>query len=378
MNVRVAVLPGDGVGPEVTREAVRVLGRVGAAHGHRFEFLEELIGGAAIDAVGDPLPSQTQATVLSADAVLLGAVGGPRWSSPAASVRPEQGLLRLRQLMGTFANVRPVAVHPALSNLSPIRPEILVNTDILFIRELTGGLYFGEKTNERDEHGSWLRATDQCVYVADEVARVVRMAGTFARQRRSYVTSVDKANVLETSRLWRAVTTQIMRDEFPDVAVEHVLVDAFAMHLLRNPSRYDVVVTENLFGDILTDEAAVLAGSIGVLPSASLGAADADGRRRGLYEPIHGSAPDIAGLGVANPTGALLSAAMLLRYSLSLERAASDLEAAISGTLCAGIRTADCAVPGATPVSTSAFADAVLERLDSPQCGSTEASRAVS
>lgn len=363
MKATIAVLPGDGVGPEVTSQAVRCLERIAELHGHSFTFVEGLIGGAAIDATGDPLPEETRKVVASADAVLLGAVGGLKWSDPGARVRPEQGLLALRSLLGTFANLRPVATHPALIPLSPLRAERLAGVDLIFVRELTGGLYFGEKSSERGTDGSWERASDLCVYTAEEVTRVVRTAGTLARQRRGHVTSVDKANVLETSRLWRAVTTHVMREEFPDVTVEHVLVDSFAMQLLRTPNAYDVIVTENLFGDILTDEAAVLAGSIGLLPSASLGARDDEGRASGLYEPIHGSAPDIAGTGAANPAGAILSSAMLLRYSLCLERAASELEAAVAGALRAGIRTADCVDPGSHPVSTTDFGDAVVSRL---------------
>jgi 3-isopropylmalate dehydrogenase len=359
----IAVLPGDGVGPEVTAEAVRALLAVGARHDHQFDLHEALVGGVAIDATGDPLPPATRTIVAAADAVLLGAVGGPRWDDPASSVRPEQGLFALRAMLATFANLRPVVTHPALRALSPLRPELLPNVDILFVRELTGGSYFGAKTVERDAHGHWQRATDLCVYTAAEVARVVRVAATMARERRGKVTSVDKANVLETSRLWRAVTTAIMREEFPDVALEHVLADAFAMHLLRAPAAYDVVVTDNLFGDLLTDEAAAIAGSIGLLPSASLGHARADGRVPGLYEPIHGSAPDIAGQSRANPAGAILSVALLLRHTLGLEHAATEVEAAVNGALRAGIRTADCVVNGEPPVSTTEFGDAVVERL---------------
>ena len=363
MNARIVVLPGDGVGPEVTSEAVRVLQAIGTRYGHTFHTTEALIGGAAIDATGDPLPPATREAVTASDAVLLGAVGGPKWSDPSAPVRPEQGLLGLRGLMGTFANLRPVSTYPVLASLSPLRAERLAGVDIMFVRELTGGLYFGDKTSDRDAAGRRVRATDLCVYTADEVTRVVRMAGTLARERTKRVTSVDKANVLETSRLWREVTTRVMAEEFPDVALEHVLVDAFAMHLLQRPSSYDVVVTENLFGDILTDEASMLAGSIGLLPSASLGAARADGRVPGLYEPIHGSAPDIAGQQKANPAGAILSVAMLLRHSLQMDRAARDIEDAVFGALAAGYRTADCAMPDHPPVSTAAFTDAVLSRL---------------
>jgi 3-isopropylmalate dehydrogenase len=364
MRAMIAVLAGDGVGPEVTAQAVRVLRSLAVRGGHAFTFLDALIGGAAIDATGEPLPHATQALVRGADAVLLGAVGGPKWSSPSAAVRPEQGLLALRALLGVFANLRPVAVHPALAEASPVKAELLQNVDIMFVRELTGGLYFGEKTHDTDAHGASLRASDLCVYTAAEVERVVRMAGALARGRRKRVTSVDKSNVLATSRLWRDVTTRVMRDEFPDVALEHALVDSFAMQLIQSPSRYDVVVTENLFGDILTDEAAVLAGSIGVLPSASLGDAGADGLRRGLYEPIHGSAPDIAGRGIANPAGAILSAALLLRHSLGLLNEAAAIEAAVFEVIATDCRTADCVAPNTRAATTIEFGDAVLAQLE--------------
>ncbi|MCO4101552.1 3-isopropylmalate dehydrogenase [Gemmatimonas sp.] len=358
MKARIAVLSGDGIGPEVTYEAVQLLSRVGALYGHEFVCEEALIGGAAIDATGDPLPRATQAVVSRADAVVLGAVGGPKWGT--GTVRPEQGLLGLRALLGTFANVRPVTVLPALAELSPVRADRLAGTDLLFVRELTGGAYFGAKSREQGHNGQGIVATDAMVYSEAEITRVVRMAARFARGRSGRLTSVDKANVLETSRLWREVTTRVMRDEFPDVAVEHVLVDSFSMLLIQRPTAYDVVVTENLFGDILTDEAAVLAGSIGLLPSASLGER-ADGSVVGLYEPIHGSAPDIAGQGKANPVGALLSVALMLRHSFGLEKAADAVEATVYGVLNAGARTADLTTNGA--FTTAAFGQLVRDRL---------------
>ena len=363
MRAMIAVLPGDGVGGEVTEQAVRVLRHVAANGDHAFEFREALIGGIAIDETGEPLPVATRDIVKAADAVLLGAVGGPQWSDPAASVRPEQGLLGLRALLGLYANIRPVAVHPALASASPLKPALLRDVDIVFVRELTGGLYFGEKTHDRDASGASTRASDLCVYTTEEVERVVRVAARIARGRRGRLLSVDKANVLATSRLWREVTTRVMRDEFPDVVLSHALVDSFAMHLISAPSNFDVVVTENLFGDILTDEAAVLAGSIGVLPSASLGNASANGLRRGVYEPIHGSAPDIAGKGIANPAGAILSVALLLRHSLGLEDDAIAIEAAVSDAIDAGFRTADCVTAGQAACGTAAFGDAVLARI---------------
>jgi len=365
MRAVIAILPGDGVGPEVTAQAIRVLKAVAGREDHQFEFREALVGGIAIDETGEPLPVATRNVVRHADAVFLGAVGGPKWSDPSATVRPEQGLLGLRALLGVYANIRPVAVHPALAAAAPLKAALLANVDIVFVRELTGGLYFGARTHDRNAEGHSTRASDLCVYTAEEVERVVRMAAGIARQRRGQLLSVDKANVLATSRLWREVTTRVMRDEFPDVTLEHALVDSFAMHLITQPSRFDVVVTENLFGDILTDEAAVLAGSIGVLPSASLGEASTNGLRRGLYEPIHGSAPDIAGKGIANPAGAILSAALLLRHSLGLLDEAAAVETAVSEVITAGFRTADCVEPGMPACSTADFTTAVLARIPS-------------
>ncbi|MBA3469386.1 MAG: 3-isopropylmalate dehydrogenase [Herpetosiphonaceae bacterium] len=356
MKATIALLPGDGIGPEVVAEAVRVLRAVAEGWHHTFEFSEALIGGCAIDAHGTALPAATLAVCQSADAVLLGAVGGPKWDDPRAAVRPEQGLLGIRKALGLYANLRPVTVTPAMARRSPLRAEIVQGVDLVVVRELTGGIYFGEKTSvyvRADEE----RATDTCVYTTSEIARVVRRACDLARTRRGVVTSVDKANVLETSRLWRRVTSAIVASEYPDLKLEHILVDACAMHLLRRPTDFDVIVTENMFGDILTDEASMLAGSLGLLPSASLGEGT-----RGLYEPIHGSAPDIAGQGSANPLATILSAALLLRYSLGLEDEARAVEEAVGVTLAAGIVTADLAEPGAAS-STTVVADAVLTAL---------------
>jgi len=363
----IAVTAGDGIGPEVTAEAVRVLERIGARCNHSFRFESALLGGAAIDATGDPLPEATLALCRRADAVLLGAVGGPRWSDPNANVRPEQGLLQLRKALGLFANLRPVAPHPAFLDASPIKPELLRDVDIMVVRELTGGIYFGEK------HRSATEAFDVCRYSVAEVERVVRVAAELARGRRGKLTSVDKANVLETSRLWRSVVERILPGEFPDVSFEHMLVDSAAMHLLKRPRDFDVIVTENMFGDILTDEASMLAGSMGLLPSASLGAsrgaggpaagAPGAGSPAGLFEPIHGSAPDIAGRGIANPYAAILSAAMLLRYALALDAEARLVEAAVAKAIDAGALTADLAPPGAAPVTTRDAGAAVLAAL---------------
>ena len=352
MKARITVLGGDGIGPEVTSAAVRVLEAVASRHGHQFEFAEALIGGAAIDATGSPLPPRTIDACRSCDAVLLGAVGGPKWSDPSARVRPEQGLLELRRTLGVYANLRPVKTLESALDASPLRPEVVRGTDIMVVRELTGGIYFGRKSRTAHE------AEDLCSYSASEIERVTRIAGRLARARRGRIVSVDKANVLETSRLWRSVVERVITEEFPGMELEHMLVDAAAMHLLRRPTSFDVILTENMFGDILTDEASMLAGSLGLLPSASLG----DGTV-GLYEPIHGSAPDIAGRGIANPCGTVLSAAMLLRHSLGLEAEAAAVESAVEGAVAAGVRTADIAVPGQPPVGSSAVTDAILERL---------------
>jgi 3-isopropylmalate dehydrogenase len=363
MNAVVTVLPGDGIGPEVTSEGVRVLRAVEERWGHGFQLRDALVGGAAIDATGSPLPEETVRLCREADAVLLGAVGGPRWDDPEAKVRPEQGLLGIRKALGLFANLRPVAAHPELLDISPLRPERLEGVDLLVVRELTGGIYFGEKKRERLEDGGE-RASDLCTYTSEEVERVVRAAATLARGRRGKVTSVDKANVLETSRLWRSVVVRVMRDEFPEVELEHVLVDACAMHLLRRPADFDVIVTENMFGDILTDEASMLAGSMGLLPSASLGTAEpGSGRQPGLYEPIHGSAPDIAGRGVANPLGTILSVAMLLRHSLGLAEEARAVERAVTRALESGLRTPDLAGTGEAAVGTETMGRAVAEAV---------------
>ncbi len=354
MRARIAVLPGDGIGAEVTAEAVRGLRAIAARYGHDFTFEEGLLGGAAIDATGQPLPAATLDLCTQSDAVLMGAVGGPKWSHPDASVRPEQGLLQLRKALGLFANLRPVVPHPAVLDASPIKAELLNGVDIMVVRELTSGIYFGEK------HRTATEAMDVCRYTVGEIERVVRLAGRLARERRRKITSIDKANVLETSRLWRSVVDRILPAEFPDVAFEHMLVDSAAMHLIRKPRDFDVIVTENMFGDILTDEASMLAGSLGLLPSASLGAT----MRGGLYEPIHGSAPDIAGRGIANPYAALLSAGMLLKYSLQLPAEAAALEAAVSAAIVSGVRPADIAKPGSAGASTRAAGDAVLAAIE--------------
>jgi len=327
-DFRIVVLPGDGVGPEVVAVAQSVLERVGTRFGHGFAFDVQLIGGAAIDAVGDPLPAATLEACRDADAVLLGAVGGPKWDGGA--VRPEQGLLGIRKALGLYANVRPLTMHAPLIEQSPLKRENVEGVDLIVFRELTGGSYFGEKRQSASE------ASDLCIYTAGEIERIARAAFSAARARRKKVTSVDKANVMATSRLWRETVTRVQETEFADVALEHVLIDAMAMHVLKQPRNYDVIVTENMFGDILTDELSAIGGSLGLAPSASLGA-----QKPGLYEPVHGSAPDIAGRDLANPIGTVLSTAMMLRHGLSLESEAKAVEEAVSAALANGARTRD-------------------------------------
>ena len=352
MDALIAILPGDGIGPEVTHEGVRVLNAIAKKYGHRFELREALIGGAALDALDTPAPEATLDLAREADATMLGAVGGPKWNDVPNDKRPERGLLKLRVAMNAFANVRPVVPHKTLAGASPIKEELLIGVDIIVVRELTGGIYFGDKQRSEDS------ATDVCTYTRAEIERVLQIAGQLAQQRKGQVTSVDKSNVLETSRLWRSVAKEFFAQKFPELKVEHLLVDAAAMHLLSRPRDFDVIVTENMFGDILTDEASMLAGSMGMLPSASL-----NETKKGLYEPIHGSAPDIAGQGIANPCGFILSAAMLLRHSLGLDVEAAVVEAAVLGALDQGYRTADIAVAGAPSVTTRAMGDVIVGGL---------------
>ena len=352
MKATIAILPGDGIGAEVTREAVKALEAIAQKFGHDFDLPEGLIGGAGLDAENNPFPDSTAALCADSAAVLLGAVGGPKWDNVPTESRPERGLLKLRAALNVFANLRPVAPHPILANASPIRPELLEGVDIMVVRELTGGIYFGKKERTADS------ATDVCTYTRAEIERVLRIAGKMAESRRGKVTSIDKSNVLETSRLWREVTNELMPREFPNVELEHLLVDAAAMHLLSRPADFDVMVTENMFGDILTDEASMLAGSMGMLPSASLN----DGTV-GLYEPIHGSAPDIAGKGIANPCGMIASIAMLLRHSLDLQEEAALIESAISQVIADGARTADIATADDKVLSTMEMTDAIIAQL---------------
>jgi 3-isopropylmalate dehydrogenase len=350
--VRIAVLPGDGIGAEVIAEAEKVLRAVGERFGHQFIIASGLVGGVAMDSTGDPLPEETLALCQASDAVLLGAAGDPKYDDPQAEVQPVQAVLRLRKSLGLFANLRPAWLHPALVAASPLRPELVQHVDLIVVRELTGGIYFGQPRVEGNE-----RALDTMVYTRSEVERIAHVAFRVARERRRKVTSVDKANVLASSRLWRPVVERVAQ-EYPDVQLEHLLVDAATMHLLKRPRDFDVILASNMFGDILSDEASVLAGSLGMLPSASLGEG-----RFGLYEPVHGSAPDIAGRGISNPLAAILSVAMLLRHSLEMDAEARSVEDAVANVLDAGYRTLDIAAPGQPTVTTMQLGDAVVETL---------------
>ncbi len=356
MKAKITVLAGDGVGPEVTDEACKVLETVADQFGRNVEFTDAIIGGRAIDEFGTALPDDTIDVCLESDAVLLGAVGGPKWDDPNAKVRPEQGLLGLRKALGVFANLRPVRVFKELAKSGPLKEELVTDVDMLVIRELTGGIYFGERGRRPDPSGEF--AFDTMGYSTGEVERIVRLAAEKAKGRRNKLTSVDKANVLEVSRLWRSTADRVMRDEFADVQFEHGLVDAAAMHLIQRPADFDVIVTGNLFGDILTDEASVLAGSMGLLPSASLGTSGP-----GLYEPIHGSAPDIAGKGIANPIGMILSAAMLCRESLGWTKEAECIESAVEKVIADGVRTPDLVRANESFVSTKEMGQAIISAI---------------
>jgi 3-isopropylmalate dehydrogenase len=357
MQARIAVLPGDGIGPEVMAEAVKVLKRVAEVYGHTFAFQEGLIGGVAIEKTGNPLPDEVLAMCKASDAVLLAAVGDPKYDDPTLKVRPEQGLLALRKGLGVFANLRPVKLYKELLHASTIKPEVIAEVDLVVVRELTGGIYFGERGRKMINGAE--AAYDTMLYTVPEVERVVRLAFELARQRRKKVTSVDKANVLESSRLWRE-TAERVASEYPDVEFESMYVDIAAMRLVRYPSVFDVLVMGNMFGDILTDEAAMIAGSIGMLPSAALGE-----HKPGLYEPIHGSAPKYTGMNVANPIATILSAAMLLRYSLGLEEEATAVEAAVGTVLKQGYRTRDIAEEGKQLVGTQEMGDLIVDRVGS-------------
>lgn len=355
MDATIVLLPGDGIGPEIVSQARRVLDVVAQRFGHSFKMPEHAIGGNAIDKFGDPLPEATLTACKNSQAVLLGAVGGPKWDDPNAKTRPEAGLLRIRKELGLFANLRPTKTWDELLDASPLKREIVAGTDILFVRELTGGIYFGE--SGRRPHPSGEEAWNTMIYSTGEIERVVRVAADAARKRRGKLTMVDKANVLESSRLWRQVSERLMKTEYPDLAYNVVLVDSMAMHLISRPRDFDVVVTENLFGDILTDEASMLPGSLGLLPSASIGSSGP-----GLFEPIHGSAPDIAGKNLANPLATILATAMMLRHSMAMNAEADAIEDAVSRVLKSGLRTKDIAGSGAS-VGTIEMSDAVVKTL---------------
>jgi 3-isopropylmalate dehydrogenase len=355
MKATITLLPGDGIGPEIVSAARAVLDAIATAHGHEFHYEEALIGGVAIDETGTALPKETLAAFERADAILLGAVGGPKWDDPAASVRPEQGLLGMRKHLGLFANIRPVKMVPGLEDASPLKPERTKNVDLLFVRELTGGIYFGQPKGREVRDGKRV-GFDTLTYDEDEIRRILRLGFEIARKRKKHVTSIDKANVLDTMRVWREVAVEVGKEN-PDIELHHQLVDSAAMRLVTHPGEFDVIVADNMFGDILSDEGAVLTGSLGLLPSASLGAT-----KLGVYEPIHGSAPDIAGQGIANPLGQILSAAMLLRHSLDLDAEAAAVEAAVYAALADGLRTQDLG-GGDRSLSTQAMGEAVIERL---------------
>ena len=360
-NFNIALLPGDGIGPEVIAEGVKILDAVGARFGHEFGYHEDIVGGAGIDTFGVALRDETLDLCRAQDAVFFGAVGGPKWDDPNAPVRPEQAILGLRGGLGLFANIRPVKMYDFLVDNTTLKPEVVRGVDMIVLRELTGGVYFGKPQKQWVENGE-RHVVDTVAYSEHEIERIVRVGFELAQGRRKKLTSVDKANVMASSRLWRAVATEVSAD-YPDVALEHILMDACAMHLIARPADFDVIVADNLFGDVLSDEASMLAGSMGMLPSASLGARDADGLGLGMYEPIHGTAPDIAGQGIANPIAQILSGAMLLRLSLGLEAEASAVEGAVDAVLAAGYRSADLVGPGEEATPTSAMGDLIVAAL---------------
>lgn len=363
MKATIVLLPGDGIGPEIMASANQVLNRLGELFGHEFSMQSHLIGGAAIDALGTALPLKTLNACQQADAILLAAVGGPKWDDPTAPVRPEQGLLGLRKELGLYANLRPVSLHPDLQYASPLRSDRLAGVDLLVVRELTGGIYFGEPRERRLSDGL-IEAVDTMVYNRTEIERIAHIAFQLAHGRRKKVSSIDKANVLESSRLWRETVSQVGKS-YPEIELEHLLIDATAMYLITQPVRFDILLTGNMFGDILSDEASVLSGSMGNLPSASLGqTANEHGYPRGLYEPIHGSAPDIAGAGIANPIGMILSTAMLLMHSLGLSHEAVQVENAVGATISAGHRTVDLALHDEPSLNTTEMTGQIISRLE--------------
>ena len=353
MDAQVTILPGDGIGPEVASAGKDVMIAIQNLFGHNFTFENKYIGGSAIDKFNNPLPNDTKDSCKDSAAVILGAVGGPKWDDPNANIRPEQGLLGLRELLGVFANIRPVKIFPSLTKTSPLKEDRLNNVDLIVIRELTGGIYFGEKTRDKN------KSRDLCVYHDYEIKRIIRIAADIAKKRKCKLCSVDKANVLETSRFWRDITKNTISVEYPEIIIEHILVDAAAMYLINRPSDFDVIVTENMFGDILTDEASMLTGSLGMLPSASLSDSSV-----GLYEPIHGSAPDIAGKGIANPCGMIGSIAMLLRHSLNLNEEADIVEKAMHDVIESGARTQDIAYNDDKILNTKEMTQLIIDKIN--------------
>ena len=358
------ILPGDGIGPEVMSEVLRVIEWLSRRRDLDFEVSQALVGGAALDAYDMPLTDETMAQAMATDAVLLGAVGGPKWDALPFEKKPERGLLRLRKEMALFANLRPAPVFDALVDASPLKPEIVRGLDIVIVRELTGGVYFGEPRGIEALPGGGFRGVNTQVYTSEEIVRIARVAFQLADRRQGRVCSVEKANVMESGVLWRREVQALHDAEFPGIELSHMYADNCAMQLIRDPRQFDVIVTDNLFGDMLSDEAAMLTGSLGMLPSASLGARDAQGRRRALYEPVHGSAPDIAGRGIANPLASLLSFAMCLRWSFDLAAEADLVEAAVKGVLDGGLRTADIMQPGKARVSTRVMGESIVRELD--------------
>jgi 3-isopropylmalate dehydrogenase len=363
-NKQLLILPGDGIGPEVMREVRRIIDWLEQRRHARFEITEGLVGGAALDAEGVPCPDATVAAARAADAVLFGSVGGPKWDSLPFERRPELGILRLRKELGLFANLRPAVVLDPLVDASSLKPDVVRGLDIMIVRESTGGIYFGEPRGITTDAAGKRTGIDTEVYTEEEIARVARIAFDLARKRRNKVTSTEKANVMQSGRLWRAVVSEVHRAEFPDVQLEHMYADNAAMQLCSRPKQFDVILASNLFGDLLSDLAAALTGSLGMLPSATLGAVQPDGRRHALYEPIHGSAPDIAGKGIANPSAQILSFAMLLRWSFGMEEDAKLIETAVERVLAGGLRTADIMQPGMARVGTAVMGEAVVRELD--------------
>jgi len=366
MDFKIAILPGDGIGPEVIAESVKILKIIGKKYGHSFDLYNGIIGGVAIDEFANPIPNETLSIIEKSDAILFGAVGGPKWDDPDAKIRPEDGILFLRKSLNLFANLRPIKIFPSLINTSPIKPELLNGVDIIVVRELTGGLYFGTP-KKRWSTSKGRKAVDTLIYSESEIKRILKIAFQLALVRNKKLTSVDKANVLETGRLWRQIATEMSID-YPDIELEHILVDNASMQIIQNPNKFDVIVSENTFGDILTDEASILSGSMGMIPSASLSSLNNNIKSRNtkpsLYEPIHGTAPDIAGKGIANPIGMILSVALMLNYSFGLKKEADAINNSVESVLSLGYRTKDIVSTGNKPLSTSKMGDMIKDHIE--------------